>query len=90
MGADVGVLVRGVVVAVQVERAVVLILVVVTAAVENNAGSVVVRVVAQNGTADSWYGNPDSLQLHEEVCGKGTYGPPCSHTLQPPSATRLR
>ena len=48
MGADVGVLVRSGVVAVQVERTVVLVLVVVTAAVENNAGSVVVRVVAQN------------------------------------------
>ena len=48
MGADVRVLVRGVVVAVQVERTVVLVLVVVTAAVENNARSIVVRVVAQN------------------------------------------
>lgn len=48
MGADVGVLVRRIVVAVQVERTVVLALVVVTAAVEYNAGRIVVRVVAQN------------------------------------------
>lgn len=50
MGADVGVLVRSSVVAVQVERTVVLVLVVVAAAVEDNAGSVVVRVVAQSRT----------------------------------------
>lgn len=47
MGADVGVLVRSRVVAVQVERAVVLVLVVVTAHVQHNARRVVVAVVAK-------------------------------------------
>ena len=46
MGADVRVLVRGGVVAVQVERAVVLVLVVVTTHVQHHARSVVVAVVA--------------------------------------------
>ena len=50
MGAAVSVLVRSSVVAVQVERTMVLVLVVVTATVENDAGSVVVRVVAQSRT----------------------------------------
>ena len=45
MGADVGVLVRSLVVAVQVERTVVLILVVVTADVQDDTGSVVVAAV---------------------------------------------
>ena len=45
MGADVGVLVRSLVVAVQVERTVVLILVVVTADVQGDTGSVVVAAV---------------------------------------------
>ena len=48
MGADVGVLVRSLVVAVQVERTVVLVLVVVAAYVENDTRSVVVRIVARN------------------------------------------
>ena len=90
MRAAVGVLVRSCVVTVQVEGAVVLVLVVVTTAVENNAGSVVVRVVAQNGTPSSWCGNPDCLQLHEGHMWEGDWRPPCSHTLQPPSAARLR
>ncbi len=46
MGADVRVLVRSLVVAVQVERTVVLVLVVVTTHVQHHAGSVVVAVVA--------------------------------------------
>ena len=50
MGAAVSVLVRSRLIAVQVERTVVLVLVVVAATVENNAGSVVVRVVAQSRT----------------------------------------
>ena len=50
MGAAVSVLVRSSVVAVQVERTMVLVLVVVAATVENDAGSVVVRVVAQSRT----------------------------------------
>ena len=90
MRAAVGVLIRSSVVTVQVEGAVVLVLVVVTAAVENNAGSVVVRVVAQNGTPSSWCGNPDCLQLREGHMWEGDWRPPCSHTLQPPSAARLR
>ena len=45
-GADVAVLVRGGVVTVQVKRPVVLVLVVVTAHVQHNAGAVVVAVVA--------------------------------------------
>jgi len=45
MGADVGVLVRSLVVAVQVERTVVLVLVVVTTDVQNDARSVVVAAV---------------------------------------------
>ncbi len=60
MGADVGVLVRSLVVAVQVERTVVLVLVVVTADVENHAGSVVVAAVVTELKHRSWYGNPDS------------------------------
>ena len=46
MGADVGVLVRSSVVAVQVEQAVVPVLIVVTTAVQHNTRSVVVAVVA--------------------------------------------
>ena len=46
-GADVRVLVRGSVVAVQVERPVVLVLVVVTARVQHHARRVVVAIVAQ-------------------------------------------
>lgn len=45
MGADVGVLVRSLVVAVQVERTVVLVLVVVATDVQNDTGSVVVAAV---------------------------------------------
>lgn len=48
MGADVRVLVRGVVVTVQVEGTVVLILVVVAANVQNNTGRIVVAAVVQN------------------------------------------
>jgi hypothetical protein len=48
MGADVRVLVRSVVVAVQVEGTVVLVLVVVTANVQHNARGIVVAVVAQS------------------------------------------
>ena len=90
MGAAVGVLVRSSVVTVQEEGAVVLVLVVVAAAVEYNARSIVVRVVAQNGTPSSWCGNPDGLQLQEGHMWEGDLRPPCSHTLQPPSAARLR
>ena len=48
MGADVRVRVRGSVVAVQVERTVVLVLVVVTTHVQHNTRSVVVAAIAQN------------------------------------------
>lgn len=48
MGADVRVRVRSSVVAVQVERTVVLVLVVVTANVQHNATRVIVRVIAKN------------------------------------------
>ena len=46
-GADVGVLVRGRVVAVQVERTVVLVLVVVAARIEHDTGRIIVAVVAR-------------------------------------------
>lgn len=48
MGADVRVRVRSSVVAVKVERTVVLVLVVVTANVQHNATRVIVRVIAKN------------------------------------------
>ena len=58
MSADVLVRVRSIVVAVQVERAVVLVLVVVTANVQHHAGSVVVAVIALYRNTDLWNGNP--------------------------------
>lgn len=61
MGADVGVLVRSLVVAVQVERTVVLVLVVVAAYVENDTRSVVVAAVVTELNIHSWYGNPGCL-----------------------------
>ena len=56
-GADVAVLVRSCVVAVHVEQAVVLVLVVVATDVQHHARSVVVAVVVQNQDTDPlvWY-----------------------------------
>ena len=90
MGADVGVLVRSSVVAVQVERTVVLVLVVVAATVENNAGSVVVRVVAQSRTPQLTVWKSRLFIVTRRDMWEGDLRPPCSHTLQPPSAARLR
>ena len=52
--ADVAVLVRRRVVAVEIERAVILVLVVVTADVQHNAVGVVVAIVVQNIAPDYW------------------------------------
>lgn len=61
-GADVGVLVRGSVVAVQVEQTVVRVLVVVAADVQNNARGVVVAIVGlePEHSPDYWCDGPDS------------------------------
>lgn len=59
-GADVSVRVGGLVVTVQVERTVVLVLVVVTAHVQHNAAGIIVAVVAQNWNAPIWHGSPNS------------------------------
>ena len=65
MGADVRVRVRSSVVAVQVERPVVLVLVVVTAHVQHNPRRVVVAVVAQEPkTPGYWYGDPENADMH--------------------------
>lgn len=48
MGAQIGVLVRSVVATVEIEGAKILILIIITTAIQNDAGSVVVRVVARN------------------------------------------
>ena len=61
MSADVRVGVRGSVVTVQVERTVVLVLVVVATDVQHHARSVVVAVVAPVRNTDLWNGNPDYI-----------------------------
>lgn len=58
MGADVRVRVRSSVVAVHVESAVVLVLVVVAANVQHNARSVIVAAIALDRNTDLWNGNP--------------------------------
>ena len=87
MGADVGVLVRSLVVAVQVERAVVLVLVVVTADVQNDARRIVVATVVTElkHPLVVW-----KSQL-KDVCGKRGLRPLVfTHPFQPPTAARLR
>ena len=61
MSADVRVGVRSLVVAVQVESAVVLVLVVIAADVQHHARSVVVAVIAPYRNTDRWNGNPVNL-----------------------------
>ena len=61
MSADVRVRVRSLVVTVQVERTVVLVLVVIAADVQHNTGRIVVAVVAPYRNTDRWNGNPINL-----------------------------
>ena len=95
MGADVGVLVRSLVVAVQVERTVVLILVVVTADVQDDTGSVVVAAVVTELEHPLVVWKSRCLQLHflfrKGISGKRGLRPLVfPHPFQPPTAARLR
>ncbi len=90
MGADVGVLVRSIVVAVQIERTVVLVLVVVTAAIEHDAGRVVVRVVAQSRTPQLMVWKSRLLIVVRKDMGKGTYVPLVPHAPSTPKRCALK
>ena len=83
--ADVAVLVRRGVVAVQVESAVVLVLAVVAADVQHDAAGVVVAVVVirtgnPRETPDYWWDSPD-FQLSGEMQGEGAAAPGPLHPL---------
>ena len=89
MGAAVSVLVRCRVVTVQVEGAVVLVLVVVTADVENDTRSVVVRVVAQswNRVTLAWKSH---YFLSKVDTGKGACAPLVPRTPSTPNRCAVK